>query len=341
MKKIIAFSKYIFYAVGGAEKSMHSILRKKSAEGYSVTLIGVREINSFNSQEYRLEIPKEWEAIEIKFPFQLKRFFYFEYFLNRNSIKKFLSERIGDSEMYTYGFYAPIIALHYSGYSTIYLRSESDLGFNENYYHGFKWLVKSILKIIEYPFYQIYCRDLKRAYQKSTLIFNSKWMQEECIKRFKVDGQIEYPSIDFEELQSQYAQGGTISEKGIVFIGDSEVKGLSLVQKIAKKLPNIQFYIFSRKHNSRTDVHNIAYMPWSTNSSLPYLHAKLVIVPSIWYEAYGRVSAEARYLGVPVLVSRRGGLPESVVNDTRFIVDDYKNSNEWVKRINEILALKN
>lgn len=38
----------------------------------------------------------------------------------------------------------------------------------------------------------------------------------------------------------------------------------------------------------------------------------VLIVPSLWHEPFGRVSIEAQMMGVPVIVSNRGGLPETV-----------------------------
>ncbi len=40
--------------------------------------------------------------------------------------------------------------------------------------------------------------------------------------------------------------------------------------------------------------------------------ARAVIVPSVWYEVFGRTAAEASAAGVPVLAARIGGLPEVV-----------------------------
>lgn len=41
-------------------------------------------------------------------------------------------------------------------------------------------------------------------------------------------------------------------------------------------------------------------------------HADVVVVPSVWEEPFGLVAAEAQLLGVPVIASRRGALPELV-----------------------------
>jgi glycosyltransferase involved in cell wall biosynthesis len=41
--------------------------------------------------------------------------------------------------------------------------------------------------------------------------------------------------------------------------------------------------------------------------------SSIVVVPSIWPEPFGRVALEANCLGVPVVASRIGGLPEIVL----------------------------
>lgn len=42
--------------------------------------------------------------------------------------------------------------------------------------------------------------------------------------------------------------------------------------------------------------------------------AKVVVIPSVWEEPFGRVALEAQALGVPVVATDRGGLPEIVEN---------------------------
>ncbi len=53
-----------------------------------------------------------------------------------------------------------------------------------------------------------------------------------------------------------------------------------------------------------------------------YKNIDILIVPSLWNEAFGRIVPEANSYKVPVLVSNRGGLPELVKNgETGFIFD--------------------
>lgn len=336
MKKIIAFSKYIFYSVGGAEKSMMEILKRKDPKQYEITLLGVDNLKSFNSSNYEISNLKDWKRIAFKLKHQVKKFAYFEYWLNKNHILNYFKTLDMESDLYTYGFFAPPAVLGFSGKSTVFLRNEADIGINANYYTGFKRLIKFIHILIEYPFYLIYLRDIKSCYQKSHLIFNSQWMASECKKRFGVTGEIEYPMVDFSALTKNYQINNIVKDKGIVFIGDSELKGISIVKKIASILNEFNFYIFTRHITEKVKINNITYLPWSLESSIPYTYAKLLIVPSKWNEAFGRVSIEAQHLGIPVLVSNRGGLPETVKFDNQFIVQDYLKPKEWVRKIREL-----
>jgi glycosyltransferase involved in cell wall biosynthesis len=43
-----------------------------------------------------------------------------------------------------------------------------------------------------------------------------------------------------------------------------------------------------------------------------YAQSRLVLMPSLWEETFGRVPAEAMANGIPVLASRRGALPETL-----------------------------
>ncbi len=82
----IAFSKYIFYSVGGAEKSIVEILKKRASEKIEITLIGVDNLKSFNSSKYENINLFNWNKIALPLSFQIKKFVYFEYFFSLNHI---------------------------------------------------------------------------------------------------------------------------------------------------------------------------------------------------------------------------------------------------------------
>lgn len=344
MSKIVAFSKYIFYSVGGAEKSMYEILKKKQMEGDEIKLIGVDDLVSFKASQFKITDEYNWGVEAIKMKYQFNRFLFFEYFLNRKSIIKKFQNLEADVELLTYGFYAAAAAIGFAGKKSIYLRSESDLGFNENYYTGIKKVLKNIYKIIEWPFFKIYVKDLKQAYSKSEVVCNSEWMKTQCQIKFGVTGKVEYPGVNKDRLKSNFNLNKDHvrpKDRGVVFVGDSVFKGIDIFVAISKLMPEIPFYVFSRAVNKDYSIKNLHYKQWAKDSSIPFTYAKIVLVPSKWYEAYGRVSIEAQLLGIPVLVSNRGGLPETVDATKGQIVEDYLTPTTWVKKINEIVNDQN
>lgn len=62
--------------------------------------------------------------------------------------------------------------------------------------------------------------------------------------------------------------------------------------------------------------------------TLFYLKKSLVcVVPSVWEEPFGRVALEAQFLGIPVVATNRGGLPEIIVDKrTGYVVEPNEKS---------------
>ena len=58
-----------------------------------------------------------------------------------------------------------------------------------------------------------------------------------------------------------------------------------------------------------------------------YPTVDVIVVPSVWHEPFGRVTAEAMSYGVPVIIARSGGLPETIVegeSGVSFAAGNYK-----------------
>lgn len=332
--KVIAFSKYLSYMLGGAEKSTLEILKKEAKNGNDIEIISFDDIQMFHAKGKKVVFSKEWELNFIEDIFCFNRFFYFEYCFNRKKLKDYFSKLDVNNTLYTYAMYAPIAINSFQGRTKLFIRSETDLAINKNYYTGLKRLLKYIYIILEYPAYLIYKSDLKKAIIKADVICNSKYMATKLKNIFNKDSKVLYPFIDIQKLQEEYASvQNSISNKGVVFVGDAIIKGIDIVKELAHNLPHMLFFIFSRNINFKKQEKNIIWMPWQKKEVNIYKYAKVVIVPSIWEEAYGRVSAEAFALNIPVLVSNIGGLPESVGNKKEYIVDDYQNTISWKKKI--------
>ena len=116
--------------------------------------------------------------------------------------------------------------------------------------------------------------------------------------------------------------------KNALFINTSLKKGVEIAFQLAESRPDVQFDIVknwnadaakfgvgwdTRKLKSRARAAgNISLHEPTNDMRRLYSRARLLLVPSQWEEAWGRVATEAQINGVPVLASNRGGLPESV-----------------------------
>lgn len=107
-----------------------------------------------------------------------------------------------------------------------------------------------------------------------------------------------------------------------LFINTRPRKGLEVALRLAEARPDVPFDFVT---NNRLDPEpmraltdrahaagNIALHAARRDMRPLYARARVLLAPSQWEEAWGRVATEAHVNGIPVLASDRGGLPESV-----------------------------
>lgn len=112
------------------------------------------------------------------------------------------------------------------------------------------------------------------------------------------------------------------SKENVTFINPVPVKGLDIALQVAEHCPDIPFVFVEawgldeeirRKLSERLAVlPNVTLQPPTRDMKSVYGKAKIVIAPSQWEEAFGRVAVEPQFSGIPVVASARGGLPEAV-----------------------------
>lgn len=108
----------------------------------------------------------------------------------------------------------------------------------------------------------------------------------------------------------------------VTFINPVPAKGVDLVLALAARHQDMAFLFVEGwaqppKQQAvlrrRTDrLGNIAWQARTVDMRPVYAKTRILLVPSQWREAWGRVATEAQISGIPVLASDRGGLPESV-----------------------------
>jgi glycosyltransferase involved in cell wall biosynthesis len=336
--KISAFSKYLAYDAGGAEKSTLSLLRERhSYFNDQITLIASRNSRFLGRELPQILFHDDYQVELIDFKSHFSRFSNLDYCRNRGIIARYFSMMNAD-ELWSYGMYAPAAIIHFSGPTRLFIRSESDLGINNNYHVGIKRFMRNIYNLIDYPFSSIYRKDLAAAIERAHVVANSKYMASRTLELFGKQAEVMYPPVDI-SLYREQLDADQIEGEWVVFVGDSPVKGLGIVMAAARQLPNISFRIFSRFILQPKQQGNILWSPWERDAWRVYRGARLVIVPSQWEEAYGRVAREAYLLGIPVLVSNVGGLPEAVDADPSRLVSDYRNPTVWKEAIEAAVTL--
>jgi len=100
----------------------------------------------------------------------------------------------------------------------------------------------------------------------------------------------------------------------------SEEKGLDYLLSTAKLTPFIRYKIIGegkmgaklRKRVMQEKINNVEFTGYQTGEELKSLiaNARVLIVPSIWYENYPQSILEAKAMGKIVLASKIGGIPE-------------------------------
>lgn len=332
-KNLLVFSRNLLSVSGGAELSLRKEILKSSREFEYIY------IYSFGIDDMK-NLPKNCHLLS--FPFLKNKYIarlpYIEYVLYRKKIKKILNDTIINNEISDIWGQNIWVSVIQDSKLTVFLRDENSLSIRPIYNKNWRYLISLFLRIIEYPFFKIHSKDTKKTYwQSKTIIANSLWMKKKLIEKFDVNESkviVKYPDIDENELKSLYASGVKKS-LAVVMIGSEHVKGIEVFIELAFKFPKEIFYIYSKYSIKEKLPINVQVFQWSNDRSEPYRQAKVIIVPSIWNEAFGRVAAEAKVLGIPVLVSGVGGLPEAVNYDSNLIAIDRLDFENKLERILE------
>ena len=192
----------------------------------------------------------------------------------------------------------------------------------------------------QFPFFIQNFREYRRGMKNAdAIVANSEYVQKRLQTDFGVEANVIYPPITTEDFEVDYDENGYI---GMVNPRNTE-KGGDIFMDIVESMPSEQFLASGVFRDSELEkrcagLDNLTHIGWCDDMREFYKQTRLVIVPSRWNEAFGRVAAEAMVSGIPCVVSNRGGLPE-VVGDTGVIVDEIESVEAWKNAIKT--AIKN
>lgn len=160
-----------------------------------------------------------------------------------------------------------------------------------------------------------YFRDNVTVYTPSTE-FHRQWL----IKAGIPDGRIAViPNmVDTVSIKDTTEPGDYVAFAGRV----SPEKGVPVLVKAAEMLPQIPFRIagaYDRMPDLATAApKNVQFLGHLGPDQIAdfYRNARMLVVPSIWYEGFPTVIPQAMLRGRPILCSRIGGMPD-IVEDGR------------------------
>lgn len=170
-------------------------------------------------------------------------------------------------------------------------------------------------------------------------IANSCFTAEKYRKVYGVDPKVIHPFI----VAGRYRTKTT--RRNVTFINPHPFKGRDIALGIARLCPEIPFTFvesWELNDNNRRQLMeklaalpNVTLLPPRSDMRGVYGKCKILLVPSIWEESYGRVVTEAQISSIPVIASRRGGLPESV-GPGGILLDPDAPINGWVAALRKL-----
>lgn len=123
---------------------------------------------------------------------------------------------------------------------------------------------------------------------------------------------------NFIDFSAQPDEQVTLGKYVLYFGRLSEEKGIKTLLSVCRALPNIQFVIAGSGplESAVREVPNVRFAGFVHGDTLYSMirDARFTVYPSEWYENCPYSVMESQMLGVPVLASRIGGIPELVQN---------------------------
>ncbi len=146
-------------------------------------------------------------------------------------------------------------------------------------------------------------------------VANSSYTAEKYKRAFSVTPHVIYPIIDSDKYRV------VPQKKYVLFVNPHPFKGVEIACDVAQRLPHIPFVFLESWPLSKTEdraltcalknLPNVIRHAPVKDMKPFYAGAKMILVPSRWEEAFGRIVAEAQVSGIPAISTRRAGLIES------------------------------
>jgi glycosyltransferase involved in cell wall biosynthesis len=133
----------------------------------------------------------------------------------------------------------------------------------------------------------------------------------------------------------------------ILFVNPTPIKGVELMFTLAAECPDIPFLVlesWNLEPNWRAlcrlrarKLGNVEWLEPTDDMRAVYAKSRVLLMPSVWEESFGRTVVEAQLNGLPVLASRRGALPDNV-GAGGLTLDPHEPVQVWAEALRRLLA---
>lgn len=131
----------------------------------------------------------------------------------------------------------------------------------------------------------------------------------------------------------------------VLFVNPTPIKGVERLFELARACPELPFLVMENWHLDphwrahcqarAAQLGNIEWRGPSTAMHEVFGQARVLLMPSVWEESFGRTVVEAQLNGLPVLASRRGALPE-LVGDGGVVLEPHAPVEDWAAALRRL-----
>lgn len=170
----------------------------------------------------------------------------------------------------------------------------------------------------------------------------SRFIQRSIFEEHGVRPRLVHPKLDYSYYRTRAERG----RRSVTIAHVHPVKGLATFLELVDAMPSTHFLAVDGwggwvpmpkdVRSALESAPNVELWGPQDDMRRVFARTRVLIVPSVWQEAFARVVLEAQINGIPVVASRRGGLPEAV-GDGGLLIDDHTDVAAWKVALDSLL----